>query len=106
MLSVLPHLLARRHRQAGVPLRPLRLPHLPLSVLPRLRLPLTAVSVSLLMLEPQAVRQQAVRQQPPVSRQQAVRQQPPVSRQQAVRQPPLERYQTMSVSNITIILTV
>jgi len=42
MLSVLPHLLARRRRQAGVPLR---LPHLPLSVLPRLRLPHLLLSV-------------------------------------------------------------
>ena len=49
MLSVLPHLLARRRRQAGVPLRPLRLPHLPLSVLPRLRLLLLRLDRSLLL---------------------------------------------------------
>ena len=36
------HLLVRRRRQAGVLLRP---PHLPLSVLPRLRLPLLPLSV-------------------------------------------------------------
>ena len=57
---------------------------------------LTAVSVSLLMLEPQAVRQ------PPVGRQQAVRQ-PPVGRQQAVRQPPVGRPQdVLSVFRLLI----
>ena len=68
--------------------------HLRLSVLPRLRLLLTAVSVSLLMLAMPVVRQ------PPVGRQQVVRQRPPVKQLLAVRQqPPVKQLLTaVSVS--------